>query len=506
MEKPPVNIVWLKRDLRLSDHEPLAFAEEADIPCIIFYLFEPSLLKDDHYDIRHWRFVWESLNEMKKRLEPFGSSLWIGQGEILPFFKDIEERYEVRNLLSHQETGLDITFERDKKVLEFCEGNAWVWKEFNQDGVTRRLSHRKDWVSNWQKEMLAPFKDFECGSLGALETPSWFQENFGEWKIAAEVKERNNAFQPGGESFAKRYLASFYEKRGRSYFQQISKPAKARYSCSRISPYLAWGNISLRQLYRFELKYAGTGINKPNRKRFISRVMWRSHFMQKFETDYEMEFLPVNRGFQEMQKDGDPALLEKWEKGETGFPMIDASMRALRETGYLNFRMRAMLVTFASFALWQDWREIAKVLARLFLDFEPGIHYGQIQMQSGLAGYHTLRIYNPHLQVEKHDAEGLFLKEFLPELKDVPPGLIARPWQLSPMEQTFYNCKLGKDYPYPIVDFEKETQKRKDEYWRFRKSETVQAGIPGIFKRLVVPVSEKAKEYGLNTSPREHET
>jgi deoxyribodipyrimidine photo-lyase len=135
------------------------------------------------------------------------------------------------------------------------------------------------------------------------------------------------------------------------------------------------------------------------------------------------------------------AYLNAWKKGETGYPMVDACMRCLISTGWLNFRMRAMLVSFACNNLWIDWKIVAENLGPLFVDYEPGIHYPQVQMQAGITGINTVRIYNPIKQGLDHDPNGLFIKRWVPELKSTHEAIIHTPW----LDQ-------NNKYIIPIVD------------------------------------------------------
>lgn len=145
-------------------------------------------------------------------------------------------------------------------------------------------------------------------------------------------------------------------------------------------------------------------------------------------------------------------------------------MRCLNETGYLNFRMRAMIVSFWTHNLQQPWQPAADHLSKQFLDFEPGIHFPQIQMQAGTVGYHTLRVYNPVKQAEDHDPEALFIKKWVPELAKLPSLFAREPWQMTPIECLMEEFQLGENYPFPICDVEESSRFAKNEIHRIKTS------------------------------------
>ncbi len=185
---------------------------------------------------------------------------------------------------------------------------------------------------------------------------------------------------------------------------------------------------------------------------FGERLRWHCHFMQKLEDEPELETQCYVPQMEALRGEPNPDRLDAWCAGRTGYPMVDACMRALHAGGWVNFRMRAMLVSFASYDLWLDWRPTSRFLARQFVDYEPGIHYPQFQMQSGTTGINTLRIYHPTKQARDHDPDGVFLRRWLPELEGVPLEQLATPWQMSSDEQLRAGCVIGRDYPAPIVD------------------------------------------------------
>jgi deoxyribodipyrimidine photo-lyase len=270
------------------------------------------------------------------------------------------------------------------------------------------------------------------------------------------------------ETYAWKYLQSFLQERYIHYSKHISKPLLSRKGCSRISPYLSYGNISMRMVYQFTQQHYANAKNKRALSNFTSRLHWHCHFIQKFENDWRMEFENKNKAYDSIIKIRNEEYIQAWQNGKTGIPIVDACMRCVVATGYLNFRMRAMVVSFFVFNLWQDWRDL-HFLARQFLDYEPGIHYPQLQMQSGVTSINTIRIYNPIKNSLEHDEEGLFIKSWIPELKEVPASLIHEPWKMTSFEQGLYQVIIGENYPHPIVDIE-ETRKRASEIvWGIRK-------------------------------------
>jgi deoxyribodipyrimidine photo-lyase len=356
----------------------------------------------------------------------------------------------------------------------------------------RGLQQRDNWPKQWYGYMIAPQVAIHFENLTTAALPDFSNTVHTFFDLFPGAAEKHTAMQPGGTSKGLQYLNSFLQERCINFQKHISKPDLARTGCSRFSPYLAYGCLSIRQVYQATKEQIE---NIPHQKRpltaFLDRLRWHSHFMQKLESRPAIEWANTNPGFNDIRTITDDVLLQAWMQGETGYPLVDACMGCLKETGYLNFRMRAMLVSFLTHHLWHPWQAGVHHLAHYFLDYEPGIHYPQFQMQAGVTGINTIRIYNPVKQAQDHDPQGLFVKKWLPALEKVPLPLLHQPWLMTQMEQQTYECKIGYEFPAPVIDLTLAAEHARKQLWKLKNKPEVKKHNAAILKGLSGRLSEQ---------------
>ncbi|MEX0431064.1 FAD-binding domain-containing protein [Spiribacter insolitus] len=474
-------LVWFKRDLRVADHAPLARAVAAG-PVLPVYVIEPGYWAEPDTAFRHWAFIRDSLRELDAALQALGLRLWVFEAELPAVFEWLHAGIGFSAIHAHEETGNGWTYRRDRAVAAWCRCAGVAFEQTPQFGVVRPLASRDEWAGHWERRMKAspvarpaqaqavePGAAIRAHALDPQALPA--ERGVGRTPCPGR--------QTGGRAAGEDLLASFLAERAETYRQGMASPVSAWRVCSRLSPHIAYGTLSLREIVQtHRRRWAEVRAAAPRSrwaqslKSFESRLHWHCHFIQKLEDEPAIEYRNMHRGYDGLRDETntDPARLAPWIEGRTGLPFVDACMRQLRAEGWINFRMRAMLVAVSSYHLWLHWREPARALARLFTDYEPGIHYCQFQMQSGTTGINTLRIYNPVKQSRDQDPAGDYIRHWIPALAAVPAEWIHEPWRMPAGLQQRYGVRLGRDYPEPVVDHEQAAREARERIKAHRAS------------------------------------
>jgi deoxyribodipyrimidine photo-lyase len=499
----PYRVVWFKRDLRVHDHWPLFEAARRG-PVLCLYVVEPSLWAQPDAAAQHWGFVRESLHSLDAQLRGLGSRLHVAVGEVVDVLAALHAQAPFAALHAHEETGNAFTFARDLAVGRWCRSQGVGWNEWPQFGVVRRLQDRLAWQPHWERHMAAAqalkpaalhtpvFGSGLAFCLGADRQKTSPDPNFLHLPSAAELG--LDPFEPpkrqrGGRLRGEAVLNDFLQHRCSRYRGGISSPLSAPDACSRLSAYLAHGVVSMREVVQATRARLAELPPEDKRQRlglqgFVSRLYWHCHFIQKLESEPELEWRNLHRGYDGLREaDWNPAHFEALQQGRTGWPMVDACVAMLRETGWINFRMRAMLVSVAAYPLWLHWQPVGHWLARQFLDYEPGIHWPQMQMQSGTTGINTTRVYNPIKQAMDHDPEGRFVRQWLPALRRVPDSWLFEPWRMGADVASRFGLRLGPDIAVPPVELADALRASKTRMHTLRRQPEVRAAKAAVVER-----------------------
>ncbi len=453
---------WVKRDTRLAENACLAEADRLGLDVLPLFCFEPSLLAAEDTSDMHTHAQWQAVNALRLCLRQRKLDIVIAYGEVVEKLTKLYARVPFAYLYSHEEIGNDTTFRRDRAVAQWCRDRGVEYREFPQSSVQRGGVNR-DKLQRWWQTRIVDVQPLPVPVIRQTDDLRRLAASTAFPKLPAFAT--NRQWQPVSEVDAQATLADFLTLRSRWYRGGISSPNTAFTAGSRLSVHLAWGTITARQVWHaVQSRLADLDPNDPQSVRwkqslnaFMSRLHWRDHFTQRLESEPELEFRSPHPCYRDVPYENDERLHSAWRDGRTGYPLVDAVMRCLAATGFVNFRMRAMVVSFACHVLHLDWRLIHPHLARVFRDYDPGIHLSQLQMQAGVVGWNAIRVYNPAKQLADWDSDGRFVKRWLPELNAVPVERILGGESLTA-------------YPSSVVPFAERAKRMTDYLYTIRKS------------------------------------
>ena len=439
-------VVWHREHLRTADHRALARAAAAGAVLPLF-VFDPAFYGADGLacDAR-LRFLHECLADLDDAYRSAGGGLTYAHGDpvaVLGRFRDAG--WDAVAMASA--TGR-YGLARDDRAAD--AGVAFV----DGDGLVRDADDsRSDWQDHFETWVERDRHAWEPETTTLAAAPTDVTPAAVE--RAYDVTPTKTKVPTGGRTAGWHALAAFVDRIA-DYPGNISAPGDARDGCSGLSPYLRFGCLSVREVWQAIHAVAPAC---RGRNLFTSRLAWNKHYEQKLADWPGWLDTAVNPAFRGFNADRhDPDLVAAWKRGETGYPMVDAAMRCLRGTGWLNFRMRAMGASFFYHVLGQPWQIGADHYHYHLVDSVAGINYTQWQSQAGLVGKPTLRLYNPRKQVRDHDPDGAWIREWVPELRGLPAEFLDAPEKAPLAVQRESGVRVADgddgDYPRPVVEFE----------------------------------------------------
>lgn len=461
-------IVWFRDDLRISDQPALLAAAQSGKPVLCVYIFDQiSKGLRPHGGASLW-WLHHSLAALKTDLESIGGRLDIVEGKSADVLNTLVEatgasevmwtRRYAKGEIAHDEM---VKTSLKTKGIEAKSFNGQLlfepWTVQSKTGDFYRV-----FTPFWKCCLTLPAPALPTKAPKSISSASWPRSAPARVKLAdlnllPTKPNWAKSFEPlwtPGEQGAKAQLAAFLNKGIKIYSDDRNRPD--REATSKLSPFLRFGNISPRQVY-YAARHADETGSAPSKQveKFLSEIGWREfayHLLFHAPDLLNQNFQPRFDHFPWHKPS--PKIWSRWTKGQTGYPIVDAGMRELWQTGTMHNRVRMIVASFLVKDLLIDWRKGEEWFWDTLLDADPANNPASWQWVAGCGADAApyFRIFNPILQGEKFDPEGVYVRRFVPELDNLSNDYIHRPWEAPPALLLAAGVKLGTDYPRPMVD------------------------------------------------------
>ena len=446
-----ISVVWLKRDLRLNDNEAINNALKKGKKILFLYIFEEILIQNPHYSERHWNFIKQSLEEINTSLLPYNTKVLTVTSDALTLFNILFNTYKITDIYSYEEIDFKATISRNKEFDRYCRNNNINWTQSSNDGLSEKNLSKIEWLNKWQEYINNPLLTFYGNESNFIPIPEI--NNLSNYFKSTNIKTTNNlSILKGGSINGWQCATDFFNKNSNTNTFNNYAPDELFSDNSKLSPYISWGNISLREIYKKALTQKKQKNYHTKIPPFLTKIKKQAYLTHKFNSNPSILHNSSNEGAQKLKKNISQEYINAWKEGNTGFPIIDACMRCLLKTGHLNYKQRSIITSFFSNTLWQPWQLSTHHLSQMFIDFNPIIHFTQLENHSL---HRNKKNYNPTNDYLKNQHSKEFITQWVPELKNLPDRFVHAPYLMGFLDEKLNNFKLDKDYTKPIININK---------------------------------------------------
>ncbi|MBK8554184.1 MAG: deoxyribodipyrimidine photo-lyase [Ignavibacteria bacterium] len=461
-----LNIYWFRKDLRITDNKGLfEFVKNVSGNDKFSFLYIKNRNTYKYFGEMRIGFLIECLADLEEELDSFGFKLQIIEGKSKGVFKKLIDEHSGISVYCNEQAE-PYCISRDRTVKESVEKSGGTFNSYT-DTTIFKLGEIKNGEGQ-QYKVFTPFKneslkiltsghykktENNLSSLNKSNEVTLKESNLYNLEKEYRISERSETIR-GGRKEGLISLKYFYENGLVNYKEKRDFPAAK--GTSFLSAHLHFGTVSIREAFRTafsKIKKAKNESEQNSVQTWINELLWREFYYNITYHNPQITFQSFKKEYDNLKWNYDESLFKKWCEGKTGFPIVDAGMRQLNSEGWMHNRVRMIAAMFLTKDLFIDWRYGEKYFADKLIDLDFSSNNGgwQWSASTGVDAQPYFRIFNPYLQSKKFDAEGVYIKKYLPELRSLPAEFVHEPNKMSMMEQGMYNVIIGKDYPEPFV-------------------------------------------------------